>query len=75
MSLLTPPNPQSNPNAASTSQAAAAAPITVKKETKKKHHLTTETDPLFAELRDLNFSAVGKRLSKEARRLDENYRV
>ncbi|KAF5352701.1 hypothetical protein D9756_005855 [Leucocoprinus leucothites] len=62
-SLLTPPNTQDNPNAASTSQA-SAAPITVKKESKKKHHLTTATDPLYAELRDLNFSAVGRKLNK-----------
>ncbi|KXN88896.1 Vacuolar protein sorting-associated protein 33A [Leucoagaricus sp. SymC.cos] len=71
-SLLTPPNPQTN--AASTSQA-SAAPITVKKESKKKHHLTTATDPLYAELRDLNFSAVGRKLNRVAHRLDENYKT
>jgi hypothetical protein len=48
---------------------------TLNKEKKKKHHLTTATDPLFAELRDLNFSAVGKRLNKVAHRLDEDYKV
>ncbi|KAJ3572215.1 hypothetical protein NP233_g3232 [Leucocoprinus birnbaumii] len=62
-SLLTPPNAQNNPNTASTSQA-SAAPITLKKESKKKHHLTTTTDPLYAELRDLNFSAVGRKLNR-----------
>ncbi|KAJ7794101.1 Sec1-like protein [Mycena olivaceomarginata] len=46
-----------------------------KVEAKKKHHLTTATDPLFAELRDLNFSAVGKRLNKVARRLEEDYKA
>lgn len=74
VSLLTPPNAQNNPNTASTSQP-SAAPITAKRENKKKHHLTTSTDPLYAELRDLNFSAVGKKLSKVAHRLDENYKV
>ena len=45
------------------------------KEKKKKHHLTPATDPLLAELQDLNFSAVGKRLNQVARRLDEDYKV
>ncbi|KAG6868565.1 hypothetical protein C0993_001012 [Termitomyces sp. T159_Od127] len=48
---------------------------TLKKDAKKKHHLTTSTDPLLEELRDLNFSSVGKRLNTVARRLDENYKV
>jgi hypothetical protein len=33
------------------------------------------TDPLFAELRDLNFSSVGKKLNRVAHRLDEDYKV
>ena len=45
------------------------------KEKKRKHHLTTATDPLLAELRDLNFSAVGKKLNQVARRLEEDYKV
>jgi vacuolar protein sorting-associated protein 33A len=45
------------------------------KEKKKKHHLTVSTDPLLSELRDLNFSAVGKKLSRVAHRLDEDYKV
>lgn len=45
------------------------------KETKKKHHLDASTDPLFSELRDLNFSSVGKTLNKHARRLDDDYKV
>ncbi|KAF8204416.1 Sec1-like protein [Mycena galopus ATCC 62051] len=64
VSLLTPPAPA---GAASTSAAPAASPAAAslkKVEAKKKHHLTTSTDPLFAELRDLNFSSVGKRLNK-----------
>lgn len=41
----------------------------------KKHHLSISTDPLLAELCDLNFSSVGKRLSRVAHRLDEDYKV
>jgi hypothetical protein len=76
MSLLAPPNAQNQPNVASGSQASSsAAPVIAKKENKKKHHFTTATDPLFAELRDLNFSAVGRKLNRVAHRLDENYKV
>lgn len=74
-SLVTPSNQAdtSAASAASTSAAPAAAAIT--KEKKRKHHLNSATDPLFAELRDLNFSAVGKKLNQVARRLDEDYKV
>ncbi|KAF7337688.1 Vacuolar protein sorting-associated protein 33A [Mycena sanguinolenta] len=76
VSLLTPPAPA---GAASTSTAApesSQATSTLKRvEAKKKHHLTTSTDPLFAELRDLNFSSVGKRLNKVARRLEQDYQA
>ena len=44
-------------------------------EKKRKHHLSASTDPMFSELRDLNFASVGKRLNKAARRLDEDYKV
>jgi hypothetical protein len=40
---------------------------------KKKHRLTSSTDRLFSELRDLNFAVVGARLSRTARRLEEGY--
>ncbi|KAF8581753.1 Sec1-like protein [Ramaria rubella] len=73
-SLLAPPtNP--NPGAASTSatQPPAALPKDAK-EKKKKHHLTAGNDPLFRELRDLNFAHVGKKLSRVARRLEEDYK-
>jgi hypothetical protein len=49
--------------------------VNVKKDAKKKYHLTTSTDPLYAELRDLNFSNVGRKLNTVARRLDEDYKV
>jgi hypothetical protein len=77
VSLLSPPSASSsNPSGPAVSPPTATAPVsTLNKEKKKKHHLTTATDPLFAELRDLNFSAVGKRLNKVAHRLDEDYKV
>lgn len=74
VSLLTvpaAPNP-SNPNA-TPSGSASVTPLINEKT--KKHHLSTATDPLLAELRDLNFSSVGKRLSRVAHRLDEDYKV
>lgn len=73
VTLLSPPPA----NAASSSSAStSAAPIVnVKKDAKKKYHLTTATDPLYAELRDLNFSSVGRKLNTVARRLDEDYKV
>ena len=75
VSLLNPPAaPNQAPGSASTS-AAPQAGTSITKEKKKKHHLTTATDPLLAELRDLNFSAVGKKLNQVARRLDEDYKV
>ena len=72
---MTPPAaPPPSGQAASTS--AAPPPVaSLTKEKKKKHHLTPATDPLLAELQDLNFSAVGKRLNQVARRLDEDYKV
>ena len=40
---------------------------------KRKHQLSAAKDPLFAELRDLNFAMIGSRLSKVARRLEGDY--
>ena len=71
-------NPQATETAASasTSASTSAAPIVnVKKDAKKKYHLTTSTDPLYGELRDLNFSSVGRKLNTVARRLDEDYKA
>ena len=75
VSLLTPP---AAPNPAAASASTSTAPTSASSLTKvkkKKHLLTPATDPLFAELRDLNFSAVGKKLNHVARRLDEDYKV
>ena len=74
VSLLTPPSAQ-NPAAAPSTSSAPPPTSSLTKEKKRKHHLTTATDPLFAELRDLNFSAVGRKLNQVARRLDEDYKV
>ena len=51
-------------------------PVTIlSKEAKKKYHLNASTDMLLSELRDLNFSSVGRRLNRTARRLEEDYKV
>ncbi|KAK0208669.1 Sec1-like protein [Desarmillaria ectypa] len=68
-----------SPPAAETAGPAAAIPTTssgtlMRKENKKKYHLSS-SDTLFGELRDLNFSAVGRRLNKVARRLEDDYKA
>lgn len=74
MSLLAAPAVPGQENAeASSSTAAPASSLT--KEKRKKHHLSPTTDPLLGELRDLNFSSVGRKLNQVARRLDDDYKV
>jgi hypothetical protein len=70
-------NAPSNPNqAASGSGSTSATPApALAQEKKRKHHLSASADPIFAELRDLNFASVAKRLNKVARRLDDDYKV
>lgn len=79
LSLLSPPTAgpttAASTSAPATSVATPIPVVAVKKDSKKKHHLTTATDPLFGELRDLNFSSVGKKLNRVAHRLDEDYKV
>ena len=76
LSLLQPPTAPAAGNAAASSSTGNAIPVvSVKKDNKKKYHLSATTDPLFAELRDLNFASIGKKLNKVARRLDEDYKV
>lgn len=41
--------------------------------TKKRKHPLSSADKLFGEIRDLNFAVVGVRLSKLARRLEDDY--
>ncbi|KAJ3559761.1 hypothetical protein NM688_g132 [Phlebia brevispora] len=76
VSLISPPAIP-NPSAAGGASTSTAPPpaTSLTKEKKKKHHLTSATDPLLAELQDLNFSAVGKKLNQVARRLDEDYKL
>ena len=76
VTLISAPASQPDGSANAGASSSAAAPTTsLAKEKKRKHHLTTATDPLLAELQDLNFSAVGKKLNQVARRLDEDYKV
>lgn len=65
-SLLAPP--QNPPPATSSATAAANTTPTDKP---KKHQLSTASDPLLAQLRDLNFSSIARQLSKTAHRLAE----
>ncbi|KAI0931375.1 hypothetical protein AcW1_001210 [Taiwanofungus camphoratus] len=75
-SLITPPIAPEQPNAAASSTTPAPTPVpTLTKEKRKKHHLTTSTDPLLSELRDLNFSSVGRKLNQVAKRLDKDYKL
>lgn len=74
VSLLAAPAVPGQENAeASSSTAAPASSLT--KEKRKKHHLSPTTDPLLGELRDLNFSSVGRKLNQVARRLDDDYKL
>ena len=68
-------NTPSNANPTVSGSTSTAPAPTLAQEKKRKHHLSAATDPIFAELRDLNFASIGKRLNKAARRLDEDYRV
>jgi len=77
-SVLAPPTgPGAQPTAGPSTSPPAPGPAAglINRDKKKKHNLSASTDPLFEELRDLNFSAVGKRLNKVAHRLDEDYKV
>ena len=71
-SILSPPEDKvaASSSAATTSTSTAA----LRREAKKKYQLAS-SDTLFAELRDLNFSLVGKHLNKVARRIDGEYKV
>lgn len=72
-SLLAQPSAPNASQAGSSAAGPSSAPLSSEK--KKKHHLTAANDILFAEIRDLNFSAVPRKLSKAAHRLDEEYKV
>lgn len=77
-SLLTTTKPPQGTSQADTNASpnlATSSASTLSKEPKKKHQLTATNDVLFRELRDLNFSGVGLRLNKNARRLEEDFKV
>jgi hypothetical protein len=69
--------PGAPPTAAPSTSPNAPGPAggLINRDKKKKHNLSSSTDPLFDELRDLNFSAVGKKLNRVAHRLEEDYKV
>jgi hypothetical protein len=71
-SLVNPPAPQAG--AATVPPPPSTSSTSLRKENRKKYHLSS-TDSLFTELRDLNFSNVGKRLNGAARKLEEDYKV
>ncbi|PVG00941.1 putative vacuolar sorting protein [Serendipita vermifera] len=67
--IVTPqPPPESKPP---TTPALTTTPVQAEK--KKKYQLSSSTDPLFGELRDVNFAALGGILSSTARRLSSDY--
>ena len=77
-SVLAPPTgPGAQPIAGPSASPPTPGPAAglMNRDRKKKHNLSASIDPLFDELRDLNFSAVGKKLNKVAHRLDEDYKV
>ena len=68
--IVTPPAPGA---AATTTPALTTTPVQA--ERKKKYQLSSSTDPLFGELRDVNFAVLGSLLSTIARRLSSDYEV
>lgn len=72
--LVSPPAPGPAPGQASTSTPALNT-TPVQAERKKKYQLSSSSDPLFGELRDLNFAVIGGKLSSVAHRLDSDYQV
>jgi vacuolar protein sorting-associated protein 33A len=67
--IVSPPAP-----AASTSTVPALATTPIQAE-KKKYQLSSSSDPLFGELRDVNFAVLGGLLSTTAKRLSSDYEV
>ncbi|EEB91605.1 hypothetical protein MPER_10010, partial [Moniliophthora perniciosa FA553] len=72
-SLVSPPSATA---ASSSTQAAGPSTsptnISIRRESKKKYHLSG-SDTLFNDLRDLNFSMVGRKLNQTAHRLEDDY--
>ena len=74
VTLVTPPTPGPASGQASTSTPSLST-TPVQAEKKKKYQLSSSSDPLFGELRDLNFAVIGAKLSSVAHRLDNDYQV
>ncbi|KAG8803809.1 hypothetical protein FRC17_006109, partial [Serendipita sp. 399] len=68
--LVSPPA-QANEGGATTNQALNTTPVQAEK--KKKYQLSSSTDPLFKDLRDVNFAVLGSLLSATAKRLSSDY--
>ncbi|KAG9019258.1 hypothetical protein FS842_007893, partial [Serendipita sp. 407] len=68
--IVSPPS-QANTSGDTTSQALNTTPVQAEK--KKKYQLSSATDPLFKELRDVNFAVLGSLLSSTAKRLSSDY--
>nr|XP_019003591.1 ATP-binding protein [Kwoniella mangroviensis CBS 8507]OCF67052.1 ATP-binding protein [Kwoniella mangroviensis CBS 8507] len=62
-------DPNTAPTPSPSTSALPSTPITKK----RKHHLSSQKDKLYSELRDQNFAVVGSKLSKLARRLEGDY--
>ncbi|KAG6380785.1 Sec1-like protein [Boletus reticuloceps] len=73
LSLLKPPSAPDPTNPSTSQSSTNITPVTNEKT--KKHFLSASTDPLFADLRDLHFSSLGKRLNRVAHRIDEDYKA
>ncbi|GAA5991999.1 hypothetical protein JCM5350_001874 [Sporobolomyces pararoseus] len=72
--LLNPPPAASTSSTPSTPSFSAGSTSTSTPPAKRRKHLLSPTsDPLFAQLRDVNFAVVGSVLNKTARRLNEDY--
>ena len=69
------PSSFTEPTEAQQGSSSSATPAALAKEKKKKYLLKGSEDPLFSELRDLNFAFVGRELNTMARRLDEDVKA
>ncbi|OXG80851.1 ATP-binding protein [Cryptococcus neoformans Gb118] len=61
-----------DPNPAGTNSPSSTALPSATVTKKRKHHLTSQKDALFQDIRDRNFAVVGSRLSKLAKRLQDD---
>lgn len=73
-SLVSPPQPAPTAGPSTAAPAPPSPAAALKKENMKKY-LLSAADPLFVELRDMNFSSVGRKLNRVARKLDEDIKA